>query len=175
MHEKPLYIVDVIEDIVAKVSAELSDTLDFAVAYQHGHPLEIIENIKEQAEYTRTRSDTYPLIALFQDFDETTDRLTGEISAQLHIIIANLTDPKYKATDRYLKSFKPYLYNIYDELMYQISRSKYVSRIDGNWKKTDRLFWGRSGLYGNEGNIFNDHIDAIEITNLNLVFNNQTC
>jgi len=42
--------------------------------------------------------------------------------------------------------------------------------------KIDRLFWGRSGLYGNEGNIFNDHLDAIEIQNLSLSLRlNKNC
>jgi hypothetical protein len=28
------------------------------------------------------------------------------------------------------------------------------------------VYWGKKGLYGVEGNVFDDHIDAIEIKNL---------
>lgn len=75
--------------------------------------------------------------------------------------------------------FKPTLYPIYIELINQIARSKYFKESTPELikhTKTDRLFWGKTGIMGNEGLIFTDLLDVIEITNLQLsVKSKKTC
>jgi hypothetical protein len=41
--------------------------------------------------------------------------------------------------------------------------------------KTDRLFYGIDALEGNESYIFNDPLDGIELTNLNLKLIDKNC
>lgn len=178
-------IVEEFRKIVSKVSTELTaklkivDPLINAVHYDHGHPLEIIETLKQKDESTSFKTERYPIIALFQDFPENS---TGEIGVQgeaiLNVIIARPTDPNYKAAERYEKNFNPILYPIYWELMLQIHRSPVFRTLGATLivhQKIDRLYWGRSGLYANQGNIFNDWLDCIEIKNLKLKVNQKHC
>ena len=139
--------------------------------YFFGHPKEIVNTLSE---YTKSRvkaSKKYPLIALFQDFEESV--ISGAVEVSLNIIIANITKPEYKADDRYTYNFEPVLYPIYNKLIPAIRQSRQVEFVDEVHDKIDRLYWGREGLYGSEANIFNDHIDALEINNLSLRIKNN--
>jgi len=164
------YIVDIFTTIVANVSTELG----YTVNYLYGHPVEIISQLQEMSKGTN-KANRFPVVCLFQDFDEKLG--AGQLTeVSLNIVIANLTDPKYVAPQRYAKNFKPYLYPIYDELLYQISNTFSVADMSMiEHTKTDRLFWGKSALYGNEGNTFSDFLDAIELTNLKLTLNQEQC
>lgn len=175
---KPLFIVDIMKDIVSKVSAKLTpefkliDEFITAVHYMHGHPKEIIETLAQKDKSDTLLFDKYPLIALFQDFPERYNNMVeAPNELTLHIIIARATRPEYKAAERYDNNFRPFLYPIYMELMKQIFVSgKFLLTSSDNIRHTkiDRLYWGREGLYGNEANIFNDFVDVIEIRDLKL-------
>jgi hypothetical protein len=182
MRKNPVYVVDVLEDVVnavnavfvASFAAQLQDDIS-AVYYQHGHPLEIIDNLTRMTQNRTASAKKYPLIALFQDFDETTKRIDLYTEVQLHIIIATQTNPNYLAQERYTNTFKPILYPVLEEFLYQIELHPGIEPFNNyEYTKTDRLYWGRNGLYGNEKNVFNDYIDAIELTNFHLKIIN-TC
>lgn len=181
---KPLFVVDEIGEVVTKVSTKMTpslkdyDPLITGVHYEHGHPLEILETLAQ-----KDKSDTYvfkkyPLIALFQDFTEDRNKDLGfQSNSPLHIIIARGTSQAYKAEERYAKNFKPVLVPIYLELLNQLGFSKAfstgpISRLRHEY--TERLFWGKDGLYGKEGNIFNDFIDCIELK-INVKVNLKKC
>ena len=178
-------IVEVFGDIVSQVSGKLTASLQgydpkiTGVHYMHGHPLEIIETLKQLGDTQTYRFDRYPLIALFQDFPERVTDATGlQSEVTLHLIIARATMPDYKAEKRYEYNFNPVLYPVYESLLLHIHRSKAFTTKGPNLvehTKWDRLYWGRSGLYGNEGNIFNDWIDCIEIKDLKLKVNTKIC
>lgn len=171
-------IVDLFNNIVAKVSAVLTD--DFkqidpnitGVHYDFGHPIEIINTLAEKDKTNTFVFQKYPLIALFQDFPENNNIVEdGLFEVVLHIVIVRSTDPNYRAKERYDKNFKPFLYPIYDQLMKEINNSGYfmTQGVDSiRHVKIDRLFWGSESLYGNKKNIFGDWVDAIEIKNLKL-------
>ena len=181
----PVYVVDEIKSVVEKVSAELLPTLQAydenitGVHYLHGHPLEVIETLGQRDKSDSLVFKKYPLIALFQDFPEAMTGTTGiPHEPRLHMIIAGATRQDYKAPERYEKNFKPVLYPIYSEFLHQLSlHPAFISQ--SAWKiphtKTDRLYWGREGLWGNEGNIFNDWIDCIEIRDLRLKVKTKLC
>lgn len=189
---KPIVLVDVFKDIVEATENAINDNtgltlldqLKFVdqlidgVHYQHGHPLEIIETLQQQSEARTTKTSRFPLIALFQDFPESIDVQEGFYGdVPFHLIIARPTDPNYKAGKRYEVNFKPILYPIYQAFMEQIRLSRRFSLIDNKipHTKIDRLYWGREGLYGNDGNVFNDRIDCIEIRDLKLRVKTQNC
>ena len=182
---KAFIIVDEFKDIVEKVSAKLTpafkalDANITNVHYDHGHPSEIIETLKQKDDTVKFRFDKYPLIALFQDFPEAVKPVTGiRAEVTLNLIIARPTLPEYKAAERYEMNFRPYLYPAYFELLEQIHKSKAFMTKGPDLiehVKIDRLYWGREGLFRNQGNIFNDWLDCIEIKNLKLKVNTKLC
>jgi len=181
----PVYVVELIEDVVTKVSTALLAQLQVidpaitAVHYQHGHPKEIIETLMQKDKSETYQFRKYPLIALFQDFPEAHNLQIGiDNEATLHLVIVNSTRPDYKAGERYVKNFKPILYPIYLEFLKQISLSgKFLNYGIHTLvhTKIDRLYWGREGLYGSEGNVFNDWLDCMEIRDLKLKINLINC
>lgn len=182
---KKWVVVDVFSEIVQQVSDVLTPQLQVVnglitgVHYEHGHPKEIIETLAQKDKSQAGRFDKYPVVALFQDFPERNGEETGiQSEAVLHMIIASATKPDYKARDRYEYNFRPVLYPIYVELMRQIylHRAFMVKGPDQiRHTKIDRLYWGREGLWGNKGNIFNDWIDCIEIRDMRLRINQKLC
>lgn len=158
-------IIDIFRTITDKASVNLGMSLN----YMHGHPKEITDSLTEMTKNPTAAAGKYPLVALFQDFEE--DKSGDFTKVKLQMIIAVLTNNKMKAPERYDASFRPYLYPIYEELIRVIARSGYFNEStikQVKHIKVDRLFWGRNGLYGNQGNVFNDFVDCIEIKNLSL-------
>ena len=170
------YVILVIDDDNFTINAATG--LDFtgdswkskAPYYLFGHPRDIVSVLADRNKSKTFQYQKYPLIALFQDFSE--DINSGYSETSLNLIIANITKPTYNTADRYTNNFEPVLYPLWAQLERAFQISKDVELLDGNYSKIDRAYWGKEGLYGNEGNIFDDHIDAIEIENLNLRFKN---
>jgi len=141
--------------------------------YEYGHPLDVINKLKQKDTHSSLKFKKYPLIALFQDFTENMGyNQTMRSSAEgLNIVICTNTRAELNAEERYNLNFRTILYPLYDLLIKHLVLSHEFLNTDPGLiphQKIDRLYWGRSGLYGNEGNIFNDYIDAIEIQNLQL-------
>jgi hypothetical protein len=137
-----------------------------------------LETLKQKDKSQTYRFQKYPLIALFQDFAEVKGPIGFEREVNLHLIIAKGTKSEYKAKDRYEHNFKPFLYPVYESLLEEINREKRFQTYGSNrieHTKWDRLFWGRNGLFGNQSNVFNDFLDVIEIKNLKLKINLETC
>ena len=167
--------VDIFEEIVTNVrnDADKPVALDTDEPfYMHGHPLEIINTLSKKDKHDVQKYNKYPLIALFQDFTETVgEDQTIRSSAELNLVIVMNTSQDYTAENRYDNTFRTVLYPLYDLLIKHIEQSGWFKDVDPglvSHDKIDRLYWGRSGLYGNEANVFNDYIDAIEIQNLQL-------
>lgn len=180
MSYRPIYIVDIFADIVTRTSAQLlaDGTIATGVNYLYGHPLEILDSLQKLTKIASSQGNRYPLVALFQDFDEVRGKDdTIEFTVSLNLIIASLTKPEYKAADRYKYNFKPILYPIYEELITQIKVSRYFKdpMTQYSHKKTDRMYWGRNGLFGKDGSVYNDFIDAIEIQDLELKVKPLNC
>jgi hypothetical protein len=186
MELQPVFIQDVLAPIVEKVSAKLLSQLqayDSAITgvhFKYGHPLEIINTLKGLEEGATTRFKKYPLIALFLD---TTEKRGVDIgvyaSYSLHMaIIRDCYKNDQVASERDETNFKPVLDPIYREFLRQVRlsgafmiKSSEMIRHD----KTNRYYWGRAGLFGNEGNIFNDWVDCIEIERLELKLKLNYC
>jgi len=157
-----------------------------AVHYNYGHPIEIANTLIETSKMEITRDKRFPLLALITDFSEKKDSPDYYCKASLYFLIANLTDPTLKADERTEINFRPVLHPIYEEFIRQIQRSKHFL-IEYNQNvphtQTDRYYWGRNGtfdnnvwgktgIYGEEGNILNDKVDVIEISGLEIKVKN---
>lgn len=153
------------------ITADVKTALGLSVLhYEHGHILEIVQTIETMAADPVSQATRFPLIALYQDFDEMRGKKLASYEASFHLIIAINTLNTYKAAERMTNNFIQTLYPIYDQLLISIAKSGYFRET--NWRKiehtkTDRMYWGKNG-------VANDFIDAIEIANLNLNINTFT-
>jgi hypothetical protein len=168
------YWVDIFGDIVSDVRSDTTKPagLDaLAPYYDYGHPLDIVNKLK-QKDTSSLKFNKFPFIALLMDFRETMgeDMTVRARTTDLSIVVVTNTKPELFTSERYDLNFRTTLYPLYDLLIKHITKSKYFKTGPGlvAHDKIDRPYWGRQGLYGNEGNIFNDYIDAIEIENLEL-------
>lgn len=160
----------------------VSEMQDMAIGlrpyFMHGHPLEIFSTLAEMDKSRTLKNNKYPLIALFQDFEEDFGKQNVYCEVNLRLIIATVTQPTIKASERYNENFRNILYPIYARLMKEIELSTFFSydySIPIPHTKIDRLFWGASSQYGNTSNITTDFIDAIEINNLRINVNFKNC
>lgn len=163
-------IVDVIGDVIGDIQGEYDLVSNEKPYYEHGHPIEIVNTLLEKTENNVLKFKKFPLIALLEDFE--TESRTGifKTKAKLNILFITETDPDYKASDRYTNSFDLVLTPIYDLFVKHLKRKRgiHVNHNSIPHNTIYHLYWGKKGLYGNTSNIFNDHIDAIEIKNLDL-------
>jgi hypothetical protein len=148
-----------------------ASTITCTVNFHYGHPLEVVNELSEQVLTDANREARFPCIFLPMDFSENRNAEGYDAIAELTFILMTDTKPEYKAADRYTYSFDTVLYPLYDIFIRKLAASTELEiEKDGGTlpvhEKTDRLYWGKTGLYGNTANIFNDFIDAIEINKL---------
>lgn len=174
---EPVYIVDVIRDIVAATSAvllsqlQLVDPLITGVYFEYGHYNDIRERLTTKDKQAATAVKRYPLIALFEDFKlrKGTEGLTGITDLKMIILYPSRND--VTRIQREATVFRPILYPIYNELLKQFKVSGKFSIYDTTLIKHDQInrpHWGDPGLYGNNSYLFNDVLDGIELNNLQL-------
>ena len=145
--------------------------------YLYGHPVEITHRLALKDGHQTEKFQKYPLVFLLTDFEESHgESLIQEYVVSPTILIIHKTDKNYIAPERYENVFKPVLYPYYESLKFYIHKSPGLITIDGDLvqhTKTDRLYWGAGGTYGNEGLIFNNHLDAIEINLSDLIISSD--
>lgn len=172
-------LVNIIGDAVAKVSANLTpqltayDSTIIGVNYLYGPPKQIIKTLQGWNGTTLANAK-YPIVALFQPFEENKGAETGlDAIENVRIIIGRQSDPSWLTDYRYQVNFIPVLYAIYDELMNQLYFDPRVSSVRGQIKhtKTDWPFWDN----GQDNNPFGDWLDVIEIKNLKLNIRSKNC
>lgn len=184
---KPVYLVDIFQEIVNKVSVKLlpklqaiPNTTITGVHYLYGHYNEIQRRLVDKSNSKTERYDRYPLIVLFQDFviRKGISNLGFYGEANLQFIILYHTEKDAYSEDRMEDVFKPLLYPIYHEFLYQIARSgKFQLHSDKSisHEQIDRPHWGDPGIYGNEGYYFPDVLDGIELRNVLLKTDLNIC
>lgn len=174
MNEAPLYVVDIIGEVVAAVSAKLFPTLNKNIDYQYGRSIQILTELqqKNNAINAVTKGSKYPLFALYQDFPESNNTAYYVTVRFPKIVIATLTTSTDPTPKRYALTFKPVLYPIFEEFKRQLARHKNIVGNDPN--AFPMIKWDRPGTQPaadkSMGSNFNDYVDAIEIQNLELTF-----
>jgi hypothetical protein len=176
MSKQAVILVDILRDVVAATQAayrvQKGDN-NLTVTYMHGPIEEIEANLIEIAGAKGlpgyTGPSKYPLIAVVQDFPEDRPGPGGYYSQTTLpiVIIATLTDNKYKAEKRYTETFVPTLYPLYELFLQSLARDGRLAQNDPTeipHRKFDRLYYGRAKF----GTQLADYVDAIEIQNLRL-------
>ena len=163
--------------VKAAIKAQLNDNVN-EITYMHGHPIEIIQTLGDRDQTTNElKYKKYPLVALFQDLAET-QQAGNTVEATLQIIIATSTKPELKAEQRYITTFTPILYPLYDLFISELNKhKKVISFYRADHQKYDRVFWGTVSniMEGTQVRMFNDYLDAIELQNLKITFRNNNC
>jgi len=98
--------VDIIGTIVTAVRAEYDPTNLLRPFYEYGHPIEIFNILAQKSESETFKYKKYPLIALYQDFEEDTNTNRVIVNG-ITIVIMTETKPEIEAKNRYLTTFTP--------------------------------------------------------------------
>lgn len=138
--------------------------------FYYGHPLDVtnvLSNNQLNSGFGDNTSE-YPMICLILDTNlNCGDAMEYDYISTAQILILANTDPVYNSAQRRELVFKPILHPLYGLLMDAIEDSKYVATPPEGTKhvRTDRYYWGKEGIKisGNDGLIFNDQLDGIEI------------
>jgi len=168
--QPPIYVVDVIKEVVEKTSVKVYNSTT-AIDFQPGRSIQILKELQKitQAITTGTRGGKYPLVALFYDFPQDKSGFYAYSVTIPKLSIATLTDNNMKVLERYDKTFKPILYPIYFEFLRQLARHKNI--VGNDPEAFNHKLWERPGSQP-EGQNFNDYLDALELQNLQLTFKN---
>ena len=189
--QDPIYVVDIIADVVQSVIDDVLDDIQAnetaaigmataiqTINYQYGHKSELVETLAQMDKTDKAAFQKYPCIYVVQDFKETIGLTPGFYgAANLNIIIMHHSQLDYKTTERYANVFKPVLYPIY--LSFLTFLSKHANIITYNpppkHDKFDRPLTIVTGKDSAGSLYINDYVDAIEIQNLILTIDSQTC
>jgi hypothetical protein len=162
-------------EVVAKTQAKLALP---QLVYLWGHPLEVVNTLQEYTKNPVKETQKFPLVALFTDIPVRRNQPIGFFgNTRLHLVVANITKSEYKAPERLALNFQPILQPIKDELVNQITKHHQWTMAGLLvYEEIERYYWGKQGLYGNQGNVFNDYIDCIELRDLSInIYNKKPC
>lgn len=166
---QPVYIVDVIADIVAKVTTKLLaslqvvDPLFTSIQYEYGHINDINERIIARQQNAAVMN---PMVLLIEDYRTTHGKegLTG--ISNVKIIIVTLSKPDITREQRETRTFRSILYPIYFEFLNQLKASGKFQIYDVTKIKhtqINRPHWGDPYLYGNKEYPLKGVYDGIEL------------
>lgn len=170
MARTPILIVNTFADIVNKINTSLQ--FGVPVRYHYGSSIQILKKLVQLNEGITTKQ-RFPLIALFQPFEETMGGNGYYTQLKIRkIVIAMLSNLTDDVPDRYNKTFIPVLYPIYYEFLNQISlNGNFIINDSGMIPHTKMDVPGSPPPKDNAN--FNEYVDAIEINNLELTFYEQ--
>lgn len=143
--------------------------------YMYGHRLEIANELMAMDRDKLYKYQKYPLIALRMDIQE--PYKDGIVELNLNIALLCFTQKGWNAEERMTNIFKPVLYPMYYRFMDELFKSGlffWEGKVPPH-TKIDRPFWGTEASEANAKYIFNDPLDAIEITDLKIKKNFKNC
>jgi len=168
------FVVDDIGAVVAGMRTEV----DGPPYYMYGHPIEIVNRVKEKSQDAEEKYRKYPMIFCRTDVKEKFAGAKWEYS--MTIFIVAYTELNYNSEERKINVFAPVLYPLYESFMKGL-RTTGLFQLGKNLlmpehEKWDRFFWGSQFNMNNTASVLEDPLDAIEIGSLKLLqFNRQIC
>lgn len=164
-----------IEDIFAGIVRSTNEKLiedNIVSSFQFGTLREIVDNLNT---LTQAEIKKYPLIALIEPFKQQKGIPNTESRLRLRFLIATYTHKELKANERLELNFKPVLFPVYNKFLDSVKRSEYFKTDKIRHTIINHFEIGRESLSGYDGSIFNDHIDAIEIQDMELDAKHTQC
>ena len=164
--QNPILITDIFAELVQKVDNTLFPTLNKHILFQYGSSVKILNKLVSLNNAINSKTNRFPLIALFMPFTET---MNNSFTYQLtipKIVICALSNGTDEVSKRMETTFKPILMPIYDELLNQICLSQAFNDNTASFIPHDRKL--NPGVHASNDSKFNEFVDAIEIYNLQL-------
>lgn len=173
MKTDPVYIVDVMKQVVEATDTKLFPTMQHHIHYEPGRSIQILQKLQQLNSSVTLKGKKYPLFALFLDIEENFGANGYYCDAKFpKISIATLTDKEDDVMTRYQKNFKPILYPVFFEFLRQLARHKNVVGNDPGafifkkWDRPNTLPAADKTL----SSTFNDYLDSIDIAGLQVTF-----
>ena len=139
--------------------------------YEYGHPQEIADILTGKDGHATKKYQKYPLIVFYTDvrIKHGNPTFYGELERQFISIIGQSVEG-YSSKQRYDNVITPILIPLHTSLINKIKSSRYFLGVSPELDYTEvrRPFWGSTSKYGNIKNMFNDHLDAIDMENIKL-------
>lgn len=150
----PIYIVDIIKEVVESMTTELRPV------YIYGKNPQIADELNK---LTSSKSKKFPLLAVYMPFDERFGITSYYCEVTFpKISICNLTTSTDSPEDRYINVYKPVLYPVFNDFLEKLSWHRQVLTKD----KNEFSYTKRDVQSLVPSSAVNDFIDAIEIYNL---------
>lgn len=145
--------------------------------FDYGHPVEMANKLKLKEKDSDDKNNKYPLIYLRTDFEEQERDMVWTYRLTIYLIA--YTDLQYSSQERKEKVFSRVLYPLYERFIEELGRQSIfqftTNNEQPNHTKIDRFFWGNELNLNNTEKIFDDPLDAIEITSLELEQIDRKC
>lgn len=166
----------IVTDIFKKLVEQTAAIYGSNIFFFHGHIREIANELIERSKTAEYRSQKYPSIMLLHDFPEIREAAQPwDVEANLQILIVAVSDNTFDAATRLEKVYKPTLYPIYQAFVQALKKCPDILSIPVTnilHEKIDRLSmsnaFNEAALSQGIQPLFADHLDGIEIRNLNL-------
>lgn len=158
----------VVEDILSNVVKNSEKEYGSKLFFHYGTLREIAGNLNQIG---RARNVKYPIVALIEPFKQ---RITSDgTRASLRLLIATYTKKALLADERLELNYKPILFPVYDIFMKELRAVVKSSTLDHT--VINHFEMGKESLNGYNGSVLDDHVDAIEINDLNVLFRDNKC
>lgn len=165
-------IIRALEYITNLVSIELG----YQVYFDFGSYKELQKNLIDKGKEHRQK---YPLVFLQLDITEGIEQQAKKVTETAQtIIILNETDRAWDSRERFVRQYEAVLHPIYSSFISNIKQSIYfIDSLNeyGNLphNKTDKYFF--SSTEAKAQNVLAAYLDALEITGLTLLLNQEPC
>lgn len=154
----------IVEDIIKNIVSRINQKPQNMETYYHfGTIREIVGSLNQ---LTNSGSKKYPLIALIEPFQTIVNE--DGINANIRILIATYTMRNMKSVERLEENYKKILFPIYTDFMDELVKSSGSSTINHTF--INHFEMGREALTGYDGTLLNDHVDVLEIRDMNVYF-----
>ena len=147
-------IQDILKDQVEEVRVTLGLT---CLKFKYSTGAEFVDELIKLGE-TKVK---YPFFFV----DSSTVDVTGDTVKIGKMIIATLTVPEYNSKQREIKTFGDILVPISNEFIKGVWISNPDIAVMKRGTEHAHYFFGNSGIYGIDGNVFSDAVDALELKN----------
>ena len=136
--------------------------------YMYGVPLEIATRLMQKDKDKIYKYQKYPLFALQLPIEEDV-QFNGLHDVTTNIAILAFSSKTYRAPERFEKVFHPVLMPLYFDFLDKLqSNGEILTAGIPQHTKRDIPFYGTEELGGNRSYIFNDPLDGITMTNLEI-------
>lgn len=164
-------IEELFKNIVEDVNAGLSGR-GISVCFRFGTLREVVDTLNSLPQEDGGKC---PLIALIEPYQQQRGIPHIHSRLKLRFLIATCAQQGQTAEDRLEVNFKPVLFPVYDAFLNSVKHSEYFRTDEVKHTVSHHFEIGREVLSGYEGSVYNDHIDAIEIQEMELDVKNKQC